>query len=335
MQKIKIAIDAMGGDFAPKNEVFGVKNLLNNPNYSDLDFIFVGDQEQIEKYATEANLDKTRYSTKHTTEVIEFTDNPTDTYRTKPNASMPLGFSLVKAGEADGFISGGNTGAMLTGAVLVLGRIAGIKRPAIGTWLPASNKLGKSFILDVGATIDMNSRYLYEYAVMGSTFVNLTEEIASPTIGLLNIGSEANKGSDIHKETYKILQESDLNFHGNIEGGDIFAGTTDVVVCDGYTGNVALKLAESFPKLLKSSLRSYADQGIAKKLKTGIAKPVLKEVLSGLDYEKFGGVPILGCNGIAMVCHGKSSSLAYESAIINTYRLKKSMFLESIKKYFE
>ena len=182
MQRIKIAVDAMGGDFAPKNEVFGAMNLLSNPSYSDLDVIFVGEEDKIHKFAEEAQLPKDRYFVEPTTEVIGFGDNPTEAYKTKKGASMPKGFALVKDGKAVGFVSGGNTGAMLTGAVLVLGRIKGVKRPAIGTWLPAANKMGRAFLLDVGATIDMNARFLYEYAVMGSTFVKLTANIENPGV---------------------------------------------------------------------------------------------------------------------------------------------------------
>ncbi len=331
MQRVKIAVDAMGGDFAPKNEVWGMKNIFDNPNFSDLDIVFVGEKDKISKFAEEANLPKDRYYIEHSDKVIEFTDNPTEAYKTKKDASMPKGFALVKAGEVHGFVSGGNTGAMLTGAVLVLGRIKGVKRPAIGTWLPASNERGRSFTLDVGATVDMNARFLYEYAVMGSTFVKLTAGVENPTVGLLNVGSEDNKGPETIKESFNMLKESSLNFYGNVEGGDILAGTTDVIVCDGYTGNILLKFAEGFPKLLKHLMRGYADKSLGNKLKAGMSKGVLKDSLRGLDYEAHGGVPVLGCNGIAIVCHGKSSPLAYENAIINAYNLHKSGFLTSIK----
>lgn len=330
MSQITIAIDAGGGDFAPKNEVYGTQYLLKNPKYKDLNIVFVGKKEEISRYAEEASLDKSRYTVVDAPEVITFHDNPTEAYKTKKDASMPTGFKLLKEGQADCFVSGGNTGAMLTGAVLILGRLSGVKRPAIGSWLPSAGKLGKTFVLDVGATVDMNPRFLFEYAQMGSIFVQMTEGVDKPSVGLLNVGSEDGKGPEATKEALKMLRKSDLNFQGNIEGGDIFSGTVDVAVCDGYTGNIVLKFAESIPKLLKSQMINFSRQGTMKKVKTGIAKPVLKEVLSGLDYENFGGVPILGCNGIAMVCHGKSSPKAYESAIINTYEMKKTGFLESV-----
>jgi len=331
MEKITIAIDAMGGDFSPKNEVWGVRDFLSDEKYFNSEIQLFGNKEKILYEMEQINFSDDRVIVIDAPEKVEFTDNPSEIFRTKKDSSLFKGFSAVKEGTAQGFISAGNTGAMVVGATLILGRIKGVSRPVIGTYFPTIDKDKKVFILDVGANVDCKARFLYEYAVLGTSFCKAVGGLENPSIGLLSVGEEDNKGTEEIKEANKLLKESNLNFFGNVEGSDILKGKTDIVVFDGFVGNAILKLSESFPVLIKEKIKAVAYKNIFNKIKALILKPFMKEAMSDLNYELFGGVPILGTKGVAIVCHGKSSPTAFKNAIINAYNLVQYDFIKSIE----
>lgn len=317
-KKIRIALDAMGGDFAPENEIKGAflayKELSSQ---IDLEIIFVGDEQKIRSILSQVDFPESNYTIIHTSDVITMHDDPVSAMRTKQGSSLFVAAKLHSEGKADAFVSAGNTGAMLSISTMLLGRIKGVSRPTIGAFMPTTT--GKpTFVLDVGATIDLRPRFLYEFAVMGSTYVKHSLGIERPRVALLNIGEEDTKGTDAIRETYQMLSNSSLNFIGNIEGRDILTGAADVVVCDGFTGNIVLKLAESFLHILKAKIKDYASRNILKKIKVGMMIPTLKDILSEFDYQEYGGVPLLGVNGVVIIGHGKSTPKAIKNMIVRS-----------------
>ncbi len=242
-------------------------------------------------------------------------DDPTEALKTKKESSIYKGLEYHKSGNCDAFVSAGNTGAMLALSTVLLGRIKGVSRPTIGSFFPSKNAQ-PVLILDVGATLEPKPRYLFEFAVMGSIYYSQITGNKQPSVGLLNVGEEEVKGTEIVKETYKLLKESNLNFIGNIEGRDIFDAKADIVICDGFVGNIVLKFAESFLSMLKATIKNYADESLLNKIKVGMMVPTLKDVLKNLDYQNYGGVPLLGVNGISIIGHGSSSVTALENMIL-------------------
>ena len=294
----KIAIDAMGGDFAPRNTVIGAISALEIDQ--DIELILVGQKDKIEKEIADNNLKFNSDNIVDAAEVIEMYDSPTGALKSKPDSSIVVGAKLVKERKADAFVSAGNTGAMMAASTLLTGRIKGVSRPTIGAAFPTvSGKVCN--VYDVGASVDSKPEHLFEYAVMGSIFVSEIQGTENPTIGTLSVGEEDKKGNELVKNTNKLLKNSDLNFIGNVEGRDILNGTVDIVVCDGFVGNIILKFGESVMSFLKGKLRSYADQGLVNKLKVLTAKGTLKDSLKEMDYQTHGGVPLLGINGIEFI----------------------------------
>jgi phosphate acyltransferase len=317
----RIALDAMGGDFAPKNEVLGAIEAFryNKLNYN-MEIVFVGNEQKIKKVLSDNDISGVNYSIVHTDEVVTMDDDPTAIIKTKKNSSLYKGAELHSQGYVDAFVSAGNTGAMLAISTVLLGRIKGVSRPTIGSFFP-SLKDYPTLVLDVGANVDSKPRFLFEFAVMGSIYMNRTLGIENPKIGLLNIGEEKSKGGELALNTYALLQESSLNFIGNVEGRDLFSGIADIVVCDGFAGNVLLKFAESFPGFLKSKLKTFAESGILNKIIIALSKPGLKKVFSEFNYEEYGGVPLLGVNGVSIIGHGKSSPKAIRNMIFKAVEI--------------
>lgn len=308
---IRIALDAMGGDFAPVNEVQGaLKAYEDFFTGKNIEIVFVGDEKKINVTLQQFDLSKLNYSIVHADEVITMHDDPTAAVR-KKNTSMYKGLELISHGYADAFVSAGNTGAVLSTATILLGRIKGVSRPTIGSFFP-SQKSTPCFVLDVGANIDCKAKFLYEFAVMGSIQIKNMFGVDNPKVGLLNIGEEDSKGSEILQETYGLLKKSKLNFIGNVEGRDILKGTADVVVCDGYTGNVVLKFAESFLGFFKNAVVSFSKKNVFNLAIAGAMKPFLKKIFMQFDYQEYGGVPLLGVNGVVIIGHGKSTPKAIE-----------------------
>jgi glycerol-3-phosphate acyltransferase PlsX len=328
--KFKIALDALGGDYAPLNEINGAYQLLNDSVHQDVDLYLVGQENNIKNAIKEQgyNPDLVKYI--NAEERVNMDDDPLEVLKKKKNSSIYVGISKLKEGDVDAFVSAGNTGAMLAVSTMILGRINGVSRPTIGSFFPTITDY-PVLVLDVGATVDLKPRYLYEYAIMGSIYVEKMLNISRPRIGLLNVGEEETKGTDQIKETYNLLKNSSLNFVGNVEGRDIFSANADVIVCDGFVGNIVLKFAESFLTILKSKLKQYSKKNLVNKLKTGLVVPILKDILQQFDYQSYGGVPLLGVNGVSIIGHGKSTPLAIKNMLIRA----KEIIQKDINKQIE
>jgi len=333
---MRIGIDAMGSDFSPKNEIEGI--LLANDYFSknhcdDIELVLYGDSVEIEKVAHKHNFGISKFKRIHSSQKIEMNDDPTEILKTKRDSSLYLGIQDLKDGKIDAFLSAGNTGAMLTCSTVLLGRIKGVSRPTIATLMPSAGSK-PVVLLDVGATIDHKARFLYEFAIMGSIYSQLALNIPQPKVGLLNIGEESSKGTDEIREAYKLLEKSQLNFVGNIEGNDVLMGNTDVIVCDGFVGNIILKFTEGFISFFKSKLKNYGKNDLVNKLKLAMAVPTLKSIIKELDYEEYGGVPVLGVNGISIVGHGKSSPTAIKNMITKAKELVDNKLANKIEESF-
>ena len=314
IKKYKIALDAMGGDFAPLNEIKGTfQAFLNKPSNIDFEVILVGKKTLISEKLKTLGLEHPDISIVNADEVITMHDDPTAPLKTKKDSSISVGINLLKELKADAFVSAGNTGAVMSTGTVLLGRILGVSRPTIGTFLPGKDN--PVLMLDAGANVDCRPNFLFDFAVMGDIYFKNILNVENPKIGLLNIGEEESKGNELSVETYKLLKKSSLNFVGNIEGADVLQGKADVVVCDGFIGNIILKFAESILTVLKSKFKDHSEKSLLNKIKIGAFKPMLKEVLADFDYQKYGGVPLLGINGVVIIGHGKSSPLAMQNMI--------------------
>ncbi|NMB82628.1 MAG: phosphate acyltransferase PlsX [Ignavibacteria bacterium] len=332
--KCIIAVDAMGGDFAPKNVILGALDAFNESN--DFQLILIGDKAKILSTAREENISIDDNMILHSSQVIEMGDSPTQALKAKPDSSIVVGAKLVKDKKAHAFVSAGNTGAMMAASTLIMGRIEGVSRPTIGASFPTTqNKF--CLLFDVGASVDSKPQHLFEYAILGSIFAKEIFNCENPSVGVLSVGEEESKGNELSLAAHKLLKESKLNFIGNVEGRDIVKGNVDVIVCDGFLGNVILKFGESVLALLKSRIKDYAKKGLLNKIYALIVKKVLKASLSDMDYQTHGGVPLLGVNGISIIGHGSSSPLAIKNMVLRAKEMydKKLIqkFQEAIKDY--
>lgn len=313
-KKIRIALDVMGGDFAPINEINAAISI--SEKYSnEIEIILIGKKSIIIEELKKQNKATDSFEIFEADDVITMNDDPTDAIKNKKESSIYKGLEFHKNSNSDAFVSAGNTGAMLSLSTVLLGRVKGVARPTIGSFFPSVSEY-PVLVMDVGATVEPKARYLYEFAVMGSIYYKEIIGKSNPSVGLLNVGEEEIKGTEIIKETYKLLKNSNLNFIGNIEGRDIFEAKSDIVICDGFVGNIVLKFAESFLNLLKSTIKDYSEKSFLNKAKVGLMIPVLKDVLKSLDYQNYGGVPLLGVNGVSIIGHGKSSPKALENMIL-------------------
>ena len=313
MNKIKVAVDAMGGDFAPLNDVSGAI-IAAEEKKDSLEIILVGKENLINEELKKHKIGLNNISVVNAADVITMHDSPTDSLKTKSDSSISVGINLVKDKKADAFISAGNTGAVMTASILKLGRIKGVGRPTIGSLFPTDK--GKTMVFDVGASVDCKPNHLLEFAVMGSIYMKNVYGIEKPKVGLLSVGEEKSKGDNLTIEAYELLERSGLNFIGNVEGRDVLRGKADIIVCDGFVGNVILKFAESVLDVMKSKFKAYADKGFLKKIWVGMMYGTLKNVvLKDFDYQEYGGVPLLGVNGVTIIGHGKSSPIAIKNMI--------------------
>ncbi len=313
-KNMKIAIDAMGGDNAPKTVIEGAELAIQQ--FENLHITLVGNEVEIKKYLTNPE----RIKILHTEEVIEATDEPVRAVRRKKNASMVLMATEVAEGRADACISAGNTGALMTAGLFVVGRIKGIERPALAPTLPTLD--GKGFLmLDVGANVDAKPEHLVQYAIMGSVYAEQVRGIRSPKVGLLNVGTEEKKGNELTKQTFKLLQETNINFIGNVESRDLLNGVADVVVTDGFTGNVALKTIEGTALSLFSMLKTELTSSFKSKVAASVLKPQLKGLKAKMDYSEYGGAGLFGLNAPVIKAHGSSDATAIFNAIKQTVNM--------------
>jgi glycerol-3-phosphate acyltransferase PlsX len=318
----------MGGDNAPQAIVEGVMKAVSE--FSDLEVTLIGHEEKIKPYLTE----RERITIIHTDEVIEGTDEPVRAVRRKKNASMVLMANEVKEGRADGCISAGNTGALMTAGLFIIGRIDGIERPALSPTLPTLD--GKGFLfLDVGANVDAKPEHLLQYAIMGSVYVEKVRGIKNPRVGLLNVGTEDKKGNDLTKQTFELLKNTQLNFIGNVESRDLMESVADVVVTDGFTGNIALKSIEGTALSVFSLLKSALTSNLKSKLAAGILKPQFKVIKKQMDYSEYGGAALFGLKAPVIKAHGSSNSNAIYNAICQTREMVSNNVSETIHSSIE
>lgn len=307
---MKIAVDGMGGDHAPKEIV---KGCIEAANESDVEIHIVGNEEILLKELKDNKYNNSKIKIIHASEVITNEDKPVLAVKRKKDSSMIVGLNALKRGEVDAFISAGNTGALLAGSLFRLGRIKGIDRPAITAGYPTSK--GISLLVDAGANAECKPRNLLEFGLMGSIYAQKVLDKKNPSIGLVNIGSEEGKGTQLVKESYELLENSNLNFYGNAEAREIPKGIVDVIVCDGFVGNVILKLTEGVAMTLMSMLKKAFQNNIISKLGAFMLLPSLKEFKKNLDYTEYGGAPLLGVNGAVIKAHGSSNAKAIKNAI--------------------
>ncbi len=315
--RTKIAVDAMGGDNAPDEIVAGA---IRAAAELEVDILLVGDPEaiqtQIEKHGNTIN----NIEIVPADGVVSMDEEALVGVRRKPNASINVAMSLVKKKRAQGVVSAGHSGAAMAAALLGLGRIKGIDRPAIGAVFPTMYANKSVIVLDVGANVDCRPKYLEQFALMGSIYSKYVLEVEDPKVGLVNIGEESSKGNELAKETYKLLSSNPkISFLGNAEGRDVLSGDFDVIVCDGFVGNVLLKFAEAVGEIMLQIIREELPFGIRGKIGTGILKPNLKRIKQRIDHAEHGGALLLGVNGVCIVSHGSSQA----PSIFNAIRIAK------------
>lgn len=329
----RVIVDAMGGDFAPLNNVLGAVQAVKE--IQNIDIYLVGKSNEINRVLSQEKISFKQDKIINADQVIDMGDNPTNALKSKPNSSLMIGAGLVRDNMADAFLSAGNTGAMMAASTLLLGRIPGVGRPTIGAEMPNIN--GTCYLYDVGAGKDSKPQHLLEFAVMGSIYASEIGGIKNPTVGVLSIGEEEGKGNETSEAAAKLLKKSALNFIGNVEGRDILTGKVDVVVCDGFVGNIVLKFGEAVPKLLKYLLLETAKESIIDKIKIGLSRGVLRKALKRLDYQEHGGVPLLGVKGISIIGHGSSTPKAIKNMILKAKEMYDKNLLgkieNSIKQY--
>lgn len=327
---MEIVLDAMGGDHAPFETVKGAILALNE--IPKLKMILVGHKEKIEQELIKYKYDKDRVEIIHTDEVIEMNEkkSPAMAVREKKNASMNIALQLVKEKKAYASVSAGNTGALMSASLLKLGRIKGVLRPAITTVFPS--KKGKMILLDVGANADCKSEYLKQFAMMGSFYAKMILKKDNPKIGILNIGTEEGKGNSLTNEAYQLLNETkDINFIGNTEPGDIFKGDVDVIVTDGFTGNIVLKTSEGIAKLIFDIIKESLKDKFISKIGALLMKPIFINLKERMDYSEYGGALFLGLDGISIKSHGSSDAKAIKNGIKIAYFFAENNFVGNLK----
>lgn len=307
---ITIAVDAMGGDHAPRAVVEGTRMAALEHG---LAAVLVGDRALVEAELAAVGGCPSGVSVEHAPETVGMDEPAATAIRKKRGSSIRVAANLVRSGRAQAMVSAGNTGAVMIAAKVVLGTIVGVDRPALAAVLP--NARGKTVLLDVGANVGCKLSHLREFAVMGHFYAQEVVGTLNPRVGLLSIGEEASKGTDFTRQVFKTLEETGLNFIGNVEGRDVFEGTADVVVCDGFVGNVLLKSAESLAVVLAGMLREEIQKGWFTRLGALLARPAIKRLRQRTDYREYGAAPLLGVNGGCFVAHGRSGARAIANAI--------------------
>jgi glycerol-3-phosphate acyltransferase PlsX len=327
---MKIAVDAMGGDHAPDAIIKGAIEAAKLFN-GNVDIALVGNGPLLREKLSHITY---RYRPQSVTiveaaEVIEMGESPVSALRKKRNSSLVVAMDLLKTGQAQAVVSAGNTGAVMASALLHVGRLEGVNRPAIASVLP--NQKGITLAVDVGANTDCKPLNLLQFGIMGSLYYRHIFRCPNPRVGLLNIGEERTKGNDLTLEAYSLLSKSQLNFIGNVEGKDILSGAADVIVCDGFLGNVILKFAESIVGLVSSTIRDKVASNVRSKLGAFLLAPAFIKFKRKLDYEEYGGAPLLGIDGVCVICHGGSSSKAIKNAVTLAVRIVNSGVNNQIK----
>jgi len=312
MRRVTVCVDAMGGDFGPERIVQGALEAAHD--YGEhIDVVLVGDEAAIRGELDRHGASEAALTVRHAEESVGMGEKGATSVRRKRNSSLAVAASMMQRGEADALVSAGNTAAVVSTALIGLGRIEGILRPAIASVIP--NQTGRCVLVDVGATADCKPDYLVQFAILGSLYAETTLGISRPKVGLLNIGEEPGKGNELARATFDALSRAPVYFIGNVEGRDVMRGTADVVVCDGFIGNVVLKFAESFVETLTTLLRAEIKHDLVAKIGARLARPAFRRLVKRFDYAEYGGAPLLGVKGGCIICHGSSSVRAVRNAV--------------------
>lgn len=312
MRRVTVAVDAMGGDHGPSVTVPAALDFMRRDATADI--VLVGIRQQLESEIAAGKEEfGDRLRIHDAAEVVTMDESPALALRTKKNSSMRLAINLIKTGEADACVSAGNTGALMAKSRFVLKTLPGIERPAIASVLPSLK--GRTYVLDLGANVDCTAPHLLQFAIMGTALASAVEHQERPSVGLLNIGEEEIKGSEVIKQAGELLRASGLNFYGNVEGDDIYKGTVDVVVCDGFVGNVALKTSEGLAQMLGTFLREEYNRTIITRIAGLLATPVVNAFKRRVDPRRYNGASLLGLRGIVVKSHGGADSFAFAQAI--------------------
>ncbi|MDI6703150.1 MAG: phosphate acyltransferase PlsX [bacterium] len=310
---MRIAVDAMGGDNAPRAIIEGVIAYLKEEK-KDREIILVGDEEVVKRELSLYSVDGLPISIEPSKEVIEMEESPAKAIRTKKRSSIVIATNLVRDKKADALVSAGNTGAVMGACFMSLGRLKGILRPAIATLLPTLRT--PSVLLDVGANVDCKPQHLFQFAVMGSVYARYVLKKEKPKVGLLSIGEERTKGNGLVFSAHKLIEDSRLlNFIGNVEGRDIVNGKVDVIVCDGFVGNIVLKFGESFAEMIMHELKEEFSRNLLLKIGSFLVRSGFRRFRKRVDYSEYGGAPLLGIDGVCIICHGSSGALAIKNGV--------------------
>jgi glycerol-3-phosphate acyltransferase PlsX len=307
---LRIALDAMGGERGPEEMVAGAIQAVEE---SDLDVALIGDENVLNRILQNQPLASSRLHIVHASQTVSMDESPFEAIRRKKDSSIIRAFEQIKNGEADGVVSAGNSGATMVSAIKSLGRLENVARPGIASIFPTLKK--PLVMMDVGANVDCRPQHLFQFGVMGSAFSDNLFEIQKPSIGLLSIGEEGGKGNVLVKSAHELFRKSSLNFIGNVEGRDIFQGDVDVIVCDGFVGNVCLKVSEGLAEAIIAMLRTEMSKSFMAKIGYLLAKQAFSNFGKRVDYAEYGGAPLLGINGTGIVCHGRSNAKAIKNAI--------------------
>ncbi|HEY6214403.1 MAG TPA: phosphate acyltransferase PlsX [Vicinamibacterales bacterium] len=324
---IWIAVDAMGGDFAPRHVVDGA---LAAARHFDLGIALVGGRSAIEaELGRHGDTDPSRVRIIESTDVITMDESPLAALRRKPGASIRVAADAVKRGDASGLFSAGHTGATVIAAHAAFGLLPGVDRPALAATIPTRRR--PAVLLDVGASVDCRAAHLVQFAVMGSMYARVLFGIAAPRVGLLSIGEEATKGNDLTREAHRLLNAAPLTFVGNIEARDVYNGVADVIVCDGFTGNVALKISEGLVDMVESLLTEELTGTFTMRVGSLLTRRALRRFKRRVDYSEYGGAPLLGLAGVAIVGHGRSSAKAVRNGIVTAYRFAHDRLIDRVE----
>ncbi|MGQ9512549.1 phosphate acyltransferase PlsX [Thermodesulfitimonas sp.] len=305
---MRVAVDAMGGDYAPAEVVAGA---VEAAAAYGIEVLLVGDKLRLEPLLGPKGVNRVQLVP--ATDVIAMDEHPVQAVRRKKDSSIVRAVQLVKEGQADAMVSAGNTGAVMAAALFGLGRIEGVDRPALMTLMP--NPQGYTVLLDVGANVDVKAQHLVQFAIMGTAYATTVLKIKTPRVGILSIGEEETKGNELTLSALPLLKQERLNFIGNVEGRDVFNGRADVVVCDGFVGNVLLKAGEGLAQALEVMVRREVAHNLPAKVALGMVLFLLRGLRRRLDYAEYGGAPLLGVNGVVVVAHGSSQARAIKNAI--------------------
>ncbi len=326
---MQIVIDGMGGDNAPKSNVEGAVKAIKE---YQVDLIITGDKDLLEKEFSNYEFDRNKLEIVHTTEIIENEDKPVKAIRSKKDSSMVVALNLVKEGKADAIISAGNTGALLAGGLFVVGRIKGIDRPCLCSAIP-NVKRGMTLIADCGANADCKPKNLVEFAAMSNIYSRKVLGLENPKVALANVGLEEGKGNDLVKKSYEEIKKLDLNFIGNVEAREVINAYTDIIICDGFTGNILLKSAEGVALSVMSLIKETFMASTKSKIGALLIKDDLRKLKSFIDYSEYGGAPLLGLNGGVIKAHGSSDAKAIKNAINQGIKFSKGKVVEDINQF--